>query len=115
MDNQVEEVKKKVNIVNIVGEHVALKKKGRNHVGLCPFHGEKTGSFMVNEELQIYKCFGCGEGGDVIKFLMEVEGLDFPEALEKLADKAGVKLVRKMIGGKDPKRELIEVHNLAAE
>ncbi len=115
MDNQVEEVKKKVNIVNIVGEHVALKKKGRNYVGLCPFHGEKTGSFMVNEELQIYKCFGCGAGGDVYKFLMEVEGLDFSEALEKLADKAGVKLVRKMTEGKDPKRELIEVHNLAAE
>lgn len=115
MENQVEEIKKKANIVNIVGEHVALKKKGKNFVGLCPFHGEKTASFMVNEELQIYKCFGCGAGGDVYKFLMEVEGLDFAEALEKLADKAGVKLVKRAREGYDSKRELIEVHDLAAE
>ncbi|HAZ13738.1 MAG TPA: DNA primase, partial [Bdellovibrionales bacterium] len=67
MENQVEEIKKKINIVNIVGEQVALKKRGKNFVGLCPFHGEKTASFMVNEELQIYKCFGCGAGGDVYK------------------------------------------------
>src|SRR3990172_8663784 len=105
--DQVEEIKKKLNIVDIVSEHVVLKKKGKNHVGLCPFHGEKTGSFMVNEELQIYKCFGCGAGGDVYKFLMEVEGLDFPEALEKLADKAGVKLVKRVSEGHDSKRELI--------
>ncbi|MFZ2202742.1 MAG: DNA primase, partial [Microgenomates group bacterium] len=115
MENQVEEIKKKVNIVNFVGEHVALKKKGKNFVGLCPFHGEKTASFMVNEELQIYKCFGCGAGGDVYKFLMETEGLDFSEALEKLADKAGVKLIKRATEGHDPKRELIEVHDLAAE
>ncbi|HLE50395.1 MAG TPA: DNA primase [Patescibacteria group bacterium] len=115
MENQVEEIKKKINIVNIVGEQVALKKKGKNFVGLCPFHGEKTASFMVNEELQIYKCFGCGVGGDVYKFLMETEGLDFPEALEKLADKAGVKLVKRVSEGHDSKRELIEVHDLAAE
>lgn len=115
MESQVEEVKRKTNIVNIVSDHVALKKKGRNFVGLCPFHSEKTGSFMVNEELQIYKCFGCGAGGDVIKFLMEVEGLDFSEALEKLANKAGVKLVERKNENKDGKRELFEVHNLAAE
>jgi len=115
MENQVEEIKKKINIVNIVGEQVALKKKGKNFVGLCPFHGEKTASFMVNEELQIYKCFGCSKGGDVYKFLMETEGLDFPEALEKLADKAGVKLVKRVSEGHDSKRELIEVHDLAAE
>ena len=115
MENQVEEIKKKINIVNIVGEQVALKKKGKNFVGLCPFHGEKTASFMVNEELQIYKCFGCSKGGDVYKFLMETEGLDFPEALEKLADKAGVKLVKRVGEGHDSKRELIVVHDLAAE
>ena len=115
MENQVEEIKKKLNIVDIVSEHVALKKKGKNHVGLCPFHGEKTGSFMVNEELQIYKCFGCGNGGDCYKFLMEVEGLDFPEALEKLAGKAGVKLAERKNENKDGKRELLEVHSLATE
>lgn len=115
MENQVEEIKKKLNIVDIVSEHVTLKKKGKNHVGLCPFHGEKTGSFMVNEELQIYKCFGCGAGGDVYKFLMEVEGLDFPEALEKLAGKAGVKLAERKNENRDGKRELLEVHSLATE
>ncbi len=115
MENQVEEIKKKLNIVDIVSEHVVLKKKGKNHVGLCPFHGEKTGSFMVNEELQIYKCFGCGNGGDCYKFLMEVEGLDFPEALEKLAGKAGVKLIERKNENRDGKRELLEVHSLATE
>ena len=115
MENQVEEIKKKLNIVDIVSEHVVLKKKGKNHVGLCPFHGEKTGSFMVNEELQIYKCFGCNAGGDVYKFLMEVEGLDFPEALEKLAGKAGVKLAERKNENRDGKRELLEVHSLATE
>ncbi|MEK7524794.1 MAG: DNA primase [Patescibacteria group bacterium] len=66
MDNQVEEIKKKINIVDIVSEHVVLKKKGKNFVGLCPFHGEKTASFMVNEELQIYKCFGCFPAGQAV-------------------------------------------------
>lgn len=115
MNDQIEEIKQKVNIVGIVSDHVVLKKKGRNLVGLCPFHSEKTGSFMVSEELQIYKCFGCGAGGDVIKFLIEVEGLSFGEALEKLADKAGVRLVKKLAGDGDRKRELIEVHDLAME
>lgn len=115
MDNQVEEVKQKTNIVNLVGGYVTLKKMGRNHKGLCPFHGEKTPSFMVNEELQIYKCFGCQAGGDAIKFLMEVEGLEFPDALAKLAEKVGVKLKRIENRGGDEKRELLAVHNLAAE
>lgn len=110
-----EEIKHKVNIVDIVSEQVTLKRKGRNLVGLCPFHSEKTGSFMVNEGLQIYKCFGCGAGGDVYKFLMETEGLDFSEALEKLANRAGVKLAERNKGKGDDKRRLLEVHNLAAE
>ena len=115
MENQVEEIKHKINIVDIVSGYVTLKRKGRNLVGLCPFHSEKSGSFMVNEELQIYKCFGCGAGGDVYKFLMEVEGLDFGEALEKLADRAGVKLVERNKEKGEGKRLLMEVHNLATE
>ena len=114
--DQVEEIKRKVNIVSVVSEYVTLKNTGRNHKGLCPFHGEKTPSFMVNEELQIYKCFGCGVGGDVIKFLMEVEGLEFVEALEKLAKRAGVKLQRIGNNGQnDEKRRMLEIHSLAAE
>lgn len=90
--DQVEEVKNKTDIVSIIGEHVELKKAGRNFKGLCPFHAEKTPSFMVSPEIQIYKCFGCGEGGDVFNFLEKYEGMDFSEALKYLADKANVKL-----------------------
>ncbi len=113
--DQVSEVKQKTNIVNLIGGYVALKKSGRNYKGLCPFHGEKTPSFMVNEELGMYKCFGCGVGGDAIKFLEEIEGLEFGEALEKLATKAGVKLVEIKGRERNHKRELLEVHDLAVE
>ncbi|MBU1200348.1 DNA primase [Patescibacteria group bacterium] len=114
--DQVEEIKRKVNIVSVVGEYVTLKNTGRNHKGLCPFHGEKTPSFMVNEELQIYKCFGCGKGGDVIKFLMEIEGLEFVEALEKLAKRAGVELKKLRVDSRGgEKRRMLEIHSLASE
>ena len=85
--DQVDEVKRKTDIAAVVGQYVTLKKMGRNHKGLCPFHAEKTPSFMVNEELGLYKCFGCGAGGDVINFLMEIEGIDFIEALTRLAER----------------------------
>jgi len=91
--SQVDEIKSKLDIASIVAEYVpTLKRNGRNHFGLCPFHSEKTPSFSVNSDLGIYKCFGCGESGDVIKFIQEVENYDFPKALELLAKKAGVKL-----------------------
>ncbi len=114
--DQVEEVKKKTDMVTLVGEYVELKKAGRNFKGLCPFHNEKTPSFMVNEELQIFKCFGCGKGGDALTFLMEIEGLEFGEALTKLAERAGVKLVYQDRGEKrGEKEELLKVHLLAQE
>lgn len=114
--DQKEEIKSKVNIVSLIGEYVTLKNTGRNHKGLCPFHGEKSPSFMVNEELQIYKCFGCGVGGDVIKFLMEVEGLEFVEALEKLAKRAGVKLEKIGDSSQSSERKrILEAHSLASE
>ena len=91
-DSQIEEVKSKVDIVELIGEYVELKKSGRNYKGLCPFHGEKTPSFMVTPELQIYKCFGCGAGGDAIRFVMDYEKMEFGEALKFLADRVGVKL-----------------------
>lgn len=90
--NQIEEIKGKVNIVDVIAEHVQLKRAGRNLKGICPFHSEKTPSFMVSPELQIFKCFGCSAGGDVYKFIMEFEKIDFPDALKILADRAGVKL-----------------------
>lgn len=114
--DQVEEVKKKTDMVTLVGEYVELKKAGRNFKGLCPFHHEKTPSFMVNEELQIFKCFGCGKGGDALTFLMEIEGLEFGEALTRLAERVGVKLVYQNRGEKrGEKEELLKIHLLAQE
>lgn len=113
MADQVDEVKSKTDIVSLIGGYIDLKKAGRNYKALCPFHSEKTASFMVSPELQIYKCFGCGVGGDVYNFLQEYEGMDFPEALKFLADRAGVKL--KPIKGykKSEKEKLFEINSLA--
>lgn len=88
----IEEVRKANNIVDVVSEYVQLKKQGRNYFGLCPFHSEKTPSFSVTQEKQIFHCFGCGKGGNVVTFLMEIEGLSFFEALEILANRASIQL-----------------------
>ena len=85
-------IKDRLDIVQVIGEYVPLKKAGANWKANCPFHNEKSPSFMVNAEKQFWHCFGCGKGGDVFSFLQEMEGLDFPEALKILADRAGVKL-----------------------
>lgn len=91
MDN-ITAVKDKIDIVELISSYVPLKRSGKNFKGVCPFHNEKTPSFMVSEELQRYRCFGCGKGGDVFNFIMEIEGVEFGEALRTLADKAGIKL-----------------------
>lgn len=113
MDDQVAEVKSKTDIASIIGERIELKKAGRNYKANCPFHGEKTPSFMVSPELQIFKCFGCGEAGDVFSFLEKYEGMEFPEALKYLADRAGVKLVHANFGGSGERERLIEIHSQA--
>ena len=87
-----EQVREAADIVAVVGEHLTLRKTGRNYVGLCPFHGEKTGSFNVSREKGTYYCFGCKRGGDVIDFVMEMERVAFAEAVERLADRFGVRL-----------------------
>lgn len=92
MHSDVETVKSRTNIVDIVGEYVKLTKAGNSFKACCPFHQEKTPSFNVNEEKQFYHCFGCGVGGDVFSFVMEIEGLGFRETLTLLAEKAGVEL-----------------------
>lgn len=89
-DDKIEEIKKRTDIVELVSEYVTLKKTGRNFLGICPFHREKTPSFTVNREKQIYHCFGCGEGGHVITFLMKMSNMTFPEAARHLAKKTGV-------------------------
>jgi DNA primase len=88
--SKVEEIKGRADIVDLISEYITLKKAGRNFVGLCPFHKEKTPSFSVNREKQIFYCFGCGEGGNVLSFLMKVNHLSFPEAVRYLARKTGI-------------------------
>ena len=92
MSSDVELVKSRVNIVDIIGEYVKLTKAGGSLKANCPFHQENTPSFIVNEEKQYYHCFGCNQGGDVITFLMEIEGIGFREALQMLAERVGVEL-----------------------
>jgi DNA primase len=88
----VAEIKSKLPVIDVVGETVTLKRAGTVHKGLCPFHAEKTPSFIVTPERETWHCFGCGEHGDIFTFLMRRDGLDFREALERLAEKAGVEL-----------------------
>ena len=92
LDDDVARVREATNMVAIVSEHLALKRVGRRYQGLCPFHAEKTPSFSVNPELGLYHCFGCGVGGDAIRFVREIEHLDFATAVERLAAKAGITL-----------------------
>ena len=112
MSDDVRQVKERLDIVEVIGDHVRLRKAGANFVGLCPFHDEKTPSFNVSPSRQTYHCFGCGRGGDVFSFIMEKESLGFREALEVLAQKAGVTLsVSGRGGGK--RRALTDVMEMA--
>lgn len=112
--DDVELVKQKINIVDLLSQYVTLKKSGINFKANCPFHDEKTPSFIISPERQIFKCFGCQKSGDVFTFLMEKEGLDFKEALEALAKKAGITL-QKAPDKKDSKDRLFEVNLKAQE
>jgi DNA primase len=85
-------IKDAVNLVEVIGEHVVLKKSGSNHSGLCPFHSERSPSFSVSEQKQLYHCFGCNRSGDLVTFIQELHGLSFPEAVEELAERARVAL-----------------------
>ena len=117
-DNKIEEIKSRVDIVELASEYLTLKKAGRNFIGLCPFHQEKTASFTVNREKQIFYCFGCGEGGNVITFLMKIANKTFPEAIKDLAEKTGIVLPQRLISKesreKDSLRENITSLNLRA-
>ncbi len=115
----VEEVRTRTDIVDIVSGYVKLQKKGSNYFGLCPFHNEKSPSFSVSPGKQMYYCFGCGAGGNAITFLMEYENYSFPEALEILADRAGVALPKEELSKEaraqaDLKAALLEINKLAA-
>lgn len=115
--SDIDEVKSRLNIIEAIGARVALKKAGRNFKGLCPFHSEKTPSFMVSPERNAWHCFGCARGGSVIDFVMEYEHVDFIEALETLAEKAGVKLMRRAPDSPEAKlkQQLLEINHLTSE
>ena len=117
---QSDEVRAAADIVKIVGDYVKLQKRGVNFVGLCPFHQEKTPSFAVHPTKQIFHCFGCGVGGDVFKFVMLIEHLTFPEALERVAEKVGVRLReranRETYDAQTQERALLfKIHEVAAK
>ncbi len=115
-----EKVKQQADIVRVIGEYVRLRKTGQNFTGLCPFHQEKTPSFAVHPLRQIYHCFGCGAGGDVFKFVMEVDKCPFPEAVRTVAEKCGIAIPRPPERSPEERREnqqrsaLVEMHGEAA-
>ena len=114
--SQVQQVKDATDIVEIIGAHIELKRSGSNLKGLCPFHGEKSPSFFVSETMQRYKCFGCGETGDVFTFLEKYESMTFYEALEHLAEKAGITLEKATQNSEDMLRnDILEVLDLAKD
>src|SRR5579863_10041202 len=116
----VEQLKSSIDIVKVAGEYVRLRRVGATgrYIGLCPFHQEKTPSFNVNQARQFYKCFGCGAGGDALKFVMEVEGLTFPEALKLLAERNGIPMPKRNEYSDADSRlrgAVLEMHARAAE
>ena len=118
-DVKIEEIKSRANIVDLVSEYVTLKKAGRNYVGLCPFHKEKTPSFTVTPDKQMFYCFGCGEGGNIFAFLMKINQMAYPEAIRHLARKTGVAIPERASSqaekDQDSLREqLIRVNRIAA-
>src|SRR5438874_10213428 len=113
-----EEIRERSDIVDVISSFVPLKRKGKTHVGLCPFHQEKTPSFNVDPTYQTFKCFGCGEGGDVFTFIEKHENMSFVEAAEFLARRAGLTLDR--TGGSNPtqiseRERLFEINSVAAK
>lgn len=115
--SDLDEIRNRANIVEVVSEYVTLRKAGRNFVGLCPFHREKTPSFSVNPDKQIFYCFGCGEGGDVFSFLMKINNTSFPEALKLLAGKLGIALAHHRAPAEDssPKNKVFKINAAACE
>ena len=111
--NHSEEIKAKLDIVDVIGGYLNLKAVGSNFRAVCPFHNEKTPSFMVSPEKQIWHCFGCGKGGDLITFVMEMEGLDFVETLKLLAPKAGVVLDNKDFSDNSQKNKILKIMELS--
>ncbi len=119
-EDKIHEVRDRTDIVELVSRYVNLKRSGANHMGLCPFHSEKSPSFSVHGGRQFFHCFGCGEGGDVISFLMKIEGLTFPDAVRRLADQAGIDLEERQLSPEEERQQqlrqrLFRVNRLATD
>ncbi|MEJ2506903.1 MAG: CHC2 zinc finger domain-containing protein, partial [Ignavibacteriaceae bacterium] len=91
-ESKIEEIRSTASIVDMISEYVQLRKRGKNYIGLCPFHNEKTPSFTVSDEKQIFHCFGCHTGGNIFKFLMEYKKISFVEAVQEVAEQLGIPL-----------------------
>lgn len=113
--DHVDEIKKRIDVVDLVSSYLTLKKAGKNFKACCPFHGEKTPSFMVSPEKQIWYCFGCNQGGDIFTFVEKMEGLDFVGAMNLLADKAGVIVEKRDFAKKGEKEKHLEMMKAASD
>jgi DNA primase len=109
-EDKIEEIRRRADIVSLIGDYVTLRKAGRNFLGLCPFHREKTPSFTVSPEKQMFYCFGCSEGGDAVSFLMKLNHLTFPEAVRHLAGKAGVVIPERTVSHQERARRTLREH-----
>ncbi len=118
-DELIDEIRSRNDIVDVISQYVVLKRSGRNFFGLCPFHKEKSPSFCVSADKQIFHCFGCGVGGNVIHFVSKVENLNFKETIEMLADRSGIELPVINSEGDDKiamlKSKIYEINQITAE
>ena len=115
MDSQIQEIKDKLDIVDVISSYIKLQKTGVNYRALCPFHSEKKPSFFVSPSRQLYTCFGCGQKGDVFTFIQEIEGVEFGDALRILAQRAGVTLKKQNPKLQTARKGLYEACELATK
>ena len=118
-DELIEEVRSRNDVVDVISGYVRLQKRGSTYFGLCPFHNEKTPSFSVSPGKQMYYCFGCGAGGNVFTFMMQYENFTFQEAMQSLADRAGIELPKQEMSAAqreaaDRRSRLLEINKVAA-
>ena len=119
LEELISQIKDRLDIVDVVSQQVVLKKSGNHYWGLCPFHKEKTPSFSVNPQLGIYKCFGCGEGGDALSFIMKTKNIEFMDLVKELAEEFGLEMPKNLQrsgeASKDVKEQMINANAQAVE